>query len=237
MKSVILTGVSQGIGKAIYEMLDTNNYNVIGIDMKDAPFCKNFIKGDLSDKNFVEGLTSKIPDPIVGIINNAALQIEKNLIETTYEEWNKVFQINVHAPFLLAKIFINQMVPGSSIINISSVHAKATSPGLAAYVASKGALSAMTRSMALEFGSRHIRVNAILPGAIETPMLMSGLSRNGDSKSALEKLKSQSPLNKIGSGSDIAQLVAFLLNSDLSGNITGQEFVCDSGILAKLASE
>lgn len=237
MSSIILTGVSQGIGKAIYEILSMAQHDVIGIDISEAPFCKKFIKGDLSDMNFVENLSSQISGPIAGIINNAAFQVEKNIIETTYEEWNKVFHVNVYAPFLLTKTFIKQMVSGASIVNISSVHAKATSPGLAAYVASKGALSAMTRSMALELGPRNIRVNAILPGAIETSMLMKGLSRNNDAETALEKLKSQSPLNKIGSARDVAQLVAFLLNADLSGNITGQEFVCDSGILAKLASE
>jgi NAD(P)-dependent dehydrogenase (short-subunit alcohol dehydrogenase family) len=130
--------------------------------------------------------------------------------------------------------FFNQ---NFSIINISSVHAHATSKNLSSYVATKGAVSALTRSMALELGGAGVRVNSICPGAIETEMLIQGLTRNADPDLAMNNLKKSSPLNKIGSGSDVAKLVSFLLDGELSGNITGQEFVIDSGVLARLASE
>lgn len=235
MKTVIVTGVAQGIGKAIHDVLSKSNYDIIGIDIKDAPFCAKFIKGDLADPKFIENLPLLITEPISGIVNNAAIIIDKNIQETSIDEWEKVFKVNVHAPFLLIKTFLNKLGPGASIINISSVHARATSQGLAAYAASKGALSAMTRAMALELALKQIRVNAILPGAIDTPMLANDLIKSVDPRMALDKLKYQSPLQRIGTPTDIAALSAFLMNSDLSGNITGQEFVCDSGILAKLA--
>lgn len=237
MKTVVVTGVTQGIGKAIHDYLSSKQYKVIGIDSENNSHCQHFIKGDLSDLSFLESLPKLIEDKISGIVHNAAIQIEKNLVETSYEEWNRVFAVNVHAPFYITKILKDKFEKSAAIVNISSVHAKATSTGLAAYGASKGALSAMTRSMALELGASGIRVNAVLPGAIETPMLMKGLSRNGDPKIAAEQLKSASPIHQIGKPEDIAKLVHFLLDATLSGNITGQEFVCDSGILARLASE
>ena len=235
MKSVIVTGVSQGIGRAIYEVLIKSQYDVIGIDKQDAPFCQKFIKGDLSDHQFVENISLLITEPIVGIVNNAALFLEKNIKDTSYQEWEEIFKVNVHAPFLLSKNFIKHMHAGGSIINISSIHAKATQSGLCAYTTTKGALSAMTRAMAVELGSHKIRVNAILPGAIETPMLYQSLAHETDLELAVNKLKFNAPLHKIGIATDIAAMVAFLMNSDLSGNITGQEFVCDSGVLAKIA--
>jgi NAD(P)-dependent dehydrogenase (short-subunit alcohol dehydrogenase family) len=91
--------------------------------------------------------------------------------------------------------------------------------------------------MALELGERGIRVNSVCPGAINTEMLRKGLSRNSEPETALLALKSTSPLNKIGEPEDVAKVVGFLLDSNLSGNITGQEFIVDSGVLARLPSE
>ena len=122
-------------------------------------------------------------------------------------------------------------------MNVSSVHSRATSNGLASYAASKGAVSALTRAMAIELGPRRIRVNSVLPGAIDTPMLERGLTRVGDPEMAKARLISGAILNQLGSPEDVAQLVMFLCNPALSGNITGQEFVCDSGVLCRLASE
>lgn len=138
---------------------------------------------------------------------------------------------------LLMRALAPSMRPGASIINISSIHARATSAGLAAYVASKGALSALTRATALELGARGIRVNAVLPGAIDTPMLRNALARNRPLDDAWNSLIAGAPLGRVGAPSDVAHLVAFLADSEVSGNITGQEFVCDGGVLARLATE
>ena len=113
----------------------------------------------------------------------------------------------------------------------------ATSEGLSSYAASKGGLVALTKSLCLELGRLGIRVNVILPGAIETPMLTKGLIRASSVADGMNKLKASSPLNKIGSAMDIAKLALFLADNNLSSNITGAEFVSDSGILSSLASE
>jgi len=241
-KSILITGSSSGIGLGCVKFFQEKGWEVIGIDINEqnASIPNIFYKVDLKnieDINYCCKDILKKNIKLDSIIHNAAMQIEKTIIETTPDEWDAVFNTNVRSIFLLTKALISCLRSNSSIINISSVHAKATSVGLASYVASKGAVSALTRAMALELSANSIRVNAILPGAIMTPMLEKGLSRNMKSDDALNKLKESSPLKKIGQPQDVANLAWFLANHSLSSNITGQEFVTDSGILTKLASE
>lgn len=237
LKNVLVTGTSSGIGQGIAKHLTQLGYQVFSIDQNTAEINKIFFQGDVSDESFLEKVCKKTPPNFCGLINCAAIQLEKKFYETSSTEWKRVFDVNVLGYFLVSKIFLSKLGFGASIINISSVHSKATSKGMCAYAASKSAISGMTRAMALELGEKNIRVNAIVPGAIDTPMLKRGLSRNDSMENSLKKLTNSSPLHKIGKTDDIAKLCAFLLDSELSGNITGSEFTCDSGVLAKLASE
>jgi NAD(P)-dependent dehydrogenase (short-subunit alcohol dehydrogenase family) len=162
--------------------------------------------------------------------------MEKRMLETTEDEWNSVIQTNIGSIFLSTK-YLFDLLKDCSIINIASVHARATSKGLPVYAASKGAITSLTRSMAIEFAAHGIRVNAILPGAIETEMLRKGLSRNRDPENAIQELIKAIPLGRIGNPFDVAHLALFLAENKKSSYITGQEFVCDGGVLAKLSSE
>jgi glucose 1-dehydrogenase len=240
-KMVLITGVNGGIGLSLAKAFKESGWVVIGTDNQgnSNEYCELFSNIDVSDAGAVQSLlkiVSKKYQSIDCLINNAAIQAEKSLIETTEEEWDRVFRVNLYSVFYLVKYFI-ELLNNSAIINMSSVHAKATSQGLAAYAASKGAISSLTRAMALELADRGIRVNAILPGAIDTPMLRKGFQRNKSAKEAEENLIEATPLHKIGKPEDVADLALFLADSSKSGNITGQEFVCDGGVLAKLASE
>ena len=111
------------------------------------------------------------------LINNAAVQIAKPLVETTVEEWDAVMASNLRSVFLFVKLAhpLLKAAGGGAIVNVSSVHAIQTSANIAAYATSKGGLLALTRAMAIEFAPDNIRVNAILPGAVDTPMLRAGL--------------------------------------------------------------
>ncbi len=113
------------------------------------------------------------------VVNNAAVQIAKPMLETTVEEWDRVMASNLRSVFLGAKLAhpLLKAGGGGAIVNVSSVHAVQTSANIAAYAASKGGLLALTRAMAIEFAPDNIRVNAILPGAVDTPMLRAGLDR------------------------------------------------------------
>lgn len=243
-KIVLITGSSGGIGSACVSLFRRSDWHTVGIDVIDVESEKNncdvFFKADVSNSkelSQIEKYFEKEKYPLICLVNNAAIQIEKKLVETNEDEWDRVLSVNLKSVFLMSKMMYRFMGEGSSIINISSVHANNTSVGLASYVASKGGVSALTRAMSLEMAVKMIRVNAILPGAIETEMLNKGLVRNGNPDTAKQKLMNNTPLKRIGNPVDVAHLALFLADPEKAGNITGQEFICDGGITARLASE
>jgi NAD(P)-dependent dehydrogenase (short-subunit alcohol dehydrogenase family) len=128
-----------------------------------------------------------------------------------------------------------------SIVNVSSVHAIATSDQIAAYASSKGGLVAFTRACAIEFAPDQIRVNAVLPGAVNTPMLQSGLSRGhlsaDDLEQQLQQLGQKTVNGRVGNPKEIAQSIYFLADSTQSSFMTGQTLVLDGGATAKLSTE
>ena len=164
------------------------------------------------------------------IVNNASVAIGKDrapVIDVARPVWQRLFDVNVTGSFLVAKHFGALLVAqgeGGSIINISSAAGKTLPPNAAAYAASKAALQALTGSMAQEVGSSGVRVNAVLPGLIDTAR-MDGVGR-GDTWNAMvaEKI----PLGRAGSPRDVAALVVFLC-SDEGAWITGQQYLVDGG--------
>jgi NAD(P)-dependent dehydrogenase (short-subunit alcohol dehydrogenase family) len=147
--------------------------------------------------------------------------------------------VNLRAAFLGTRYLVPLMTEGdAAIVNISSVHAVATSAGMAAYVSSKGGLLAFTRAAAIELADRGIRVNAVLPGAFDTPMLEAGLKRSKmGSVAARKNLEDRTPLKAVARPQAIAGAVAFLLDEHQSSFVTGQTLVVDGGVLARLSSE
>ena len=129
----------------------------------------------------------------------------------------------------------------SAIVNVSSVHAIQTSTNISAYAASKGGILALTRAMAIEFAPNNIRVNAVLPGAVDTPMLRSGLDRGQHSGSSmtdrLDNLARKTVNGRIGQPFEIAQAVYFLAGGETSSFMTGQALVVDGGATARLSTE
>ena len=168
------------------------------------------------------------------MINNAALQVVKPLLDTTVEEWDAVMASNLRSVFLGAKLAypLLKNKGGGAIVNVSSVHAIATSSGVGSYAASKGGLLALTRSMAIEFAQDNIRVNAILPGAVDTPMLSAHLDQI-----RLENLAKRTVNGRIGMPSEIAHAIYFLADDEQSSFMTGQSIVVDGGATAKLSTE
>ena len=240
-KTVYISGAEGGIGKALCEIFRVDGWMVIGADIKPCTHgnCDLFFQEDVSKAESIRRIRDNLKVKKLSIqclINNAAVQLEKDLLDTTEEEWNSVIQTNLCSIYLSAK-YLFGILKGCSIINIASVHARATSRGLPVYAASKGAITSLTRAMAIEFAEHGIRVNAILPGAIETEMLRNGLGRNLDPEKAMMELIKAIPLGRIGNPIDVAYLALFLAENKKSSYITGQEFVCDGGVLAKLRSE
>ena len=163
------------------------------------------------------------------LVNNAAVQVCSPLRDTRIEDWDLTMAVNARSAFfLLAEALPLLKTSGQgAVVNVCSVHAKATSAGLSAYAASKGALLALTRSVALETAVDGVRVNAVLPGAVDTDMLRAGLNRTGEDSSMsqelrLEQLGRKHAIGRIGHPDEIARAILFLADSDQSSFITGQ---------------
>jgi len=247
MKKVLITGVSGGIGSAAAELFLQSGWDVSGTDIKMGDVCaglNRFWEGDASDPTLWKEIAaaSEFRDGLDALVNNAAVQLSKSIMDTADDEWDRVMAVNLRSVFLGTKYLIPLLQKkASAIVNISSVHAAATSKNIAAYAASKGALVAFTRAAALELASKQIRVNALMPGATDTRMLEDGLERghlNGDNLVSLKvALAKKTPAGRIGRAMEIAQAIYFLADSERSSFVTGQTLVVDGGALARLSTE
>jgi len=154
-----------------------------------------------------------------------------------------VMASNLRSVFLGAKLAypLLKAAGGGAIVNVSSVHAVATSANIAAYAASKGGLLALTRAMAIEFAPDNIRVNAILPGAVDTPMLRAGLNRGHVGGATiydrLENLARKTVNGRVGKPEEIAHAIYFLADDTQSSFMTGQALIVDGGATARLSTE
>jgi len=247
---VLITGAAGGIGRAAVELFTLKGWRVIGVDRAEFkpgfPESGMFIQSDISEPGDLENIFSRasgFTGRLDALVNNAAVQVAKPLIETTVEEWDLVMASNLRSVFLGVKLAhpLLTKAGGGAIVNVSSVHAVATSANIAAYAASKGGLLALTRAMAIEFAMDNIRVNAILPGAVDTPMLRSGLGRGhvgGETiQQRLDNLAFRTVNGRIGKPEEIAQAIYFLADSDQSSFMTGQAMIVDGGATARLSTE
>lgn len=229
----VVTGAARGIGAAVCDRLEADGWEVVGIDREPIDR-RGALRVDLADGAAIASALSGLPR-VDGLVNNAAHQLSKPLLETSAEEWDAIFAINLRAPFLCLRSVARQLIAArGAVVNVTSVHADATSLSRSAYAASKGGLAAFTRGAALELAPHGVRVNAVAPGAVNTPALRDGLD---DSPGAEQSLLGRTPLRRIGRPEEIAQAVAFLLDGERSGFMTGQSIVLDGGALARLSTE
>ncbi len=249
-KTVLITGAAGGIGRATVALFTKKGWRVLGVDR--APFGDGFpenglfIQSDISRGEELEAIFTEareFTDSLDALVNNAAMQIAKPLVETTVEEWDAVMAANLRSVFLGVKLAhpLLKARGGGAVVNVSSVHAIQTSANIAAYAASKGGMLALTRAMAIEFAPDNIRVNAILPGAVDTPMLRAGLGRghvgHGDMQERLDNLARKTVSGKVGTPEEIAQAIYFLADNEQSSFMTGQPMVVDGGATARLSTE
>jgi meso-butanediol dehydrogenase/(S,S)-butanediol dehydrogenase/diacetyl reductase len=169
------------------------------------------------------------------LVNAAGIEIEKTIEETTLADWNRIFAVNVTGTFLVSKYALPLLrrSEGGSIINFGSYDGFIADPGLAAYCATKGAVHALTRAMACDHGPEGIRVNAICPGYVDTPMLRSFCRDHGDIKSLEDSVRAIHPTRRYGTPEDIANLVNWLA-SDEARYASGQLWVIDGGLSAQV---
>ena len=167
------------------------------------------------------------------LVNAAGIEIEKTVEQTSLEEWNRIFAINVTGTFLTSKHALPLMrrAGGGSIVNFGSYDGFFADPNLAAYCATKGAVHALTRAMACDHGPENVRVNAICPGYIDTPMLKSFFDAIDDAERLREEARRVHPMRRYGTPEDVANLVNWLAG-DEARYASGQLWVLDGGLSA-----
>jgi NAD(P)-dependent dehydrogenase (short-subunit alcohol dehydrogenase family) len=248
-RTVLITGAAGGIGRAAVQLFHERSWRVLGVDRLQFgdgyPGDGVFIRSDISRPEDMQAIFERVhasAKSLDALVNNAAVQIAKPLIDTTAEEWDAVMASNLRSVFLGAKLAHPLLAAsGGAIVNVSSVHAIQTSANIAAYAASKGGMLALTRAMAIEFAPAGIRVNAILPGAVDTPMLRAGLDRGHASgtnvQERLENLARRTVNGRVGKPEEIASAIYFLADNEQSAFMTGQALVVDGGATARLSTE
>lgn len=249
-KTVLITGAAGGIGRATVQLFTEKGWRVIGVDQAtfgdDFPASGHFIQAGVADPDLLAQVFEQargVTPTLNALVNNAAVQIAKPMLETTVEEWDAVMASNLRSAFLGVKLAhpLLKAAGGGAVVNVSSVHAVQTSANIAAYAASKGGLLALTRAMAIEFAGDNIRVNAILPGAVDTPMLRAGLGRGhvsgGDIHTRLDNLARKTVNGRVGQPAEIARAIYFLADDEQSSFMTGQAMIVDGGATARLSTE
>jgi len=249
-KNILITGAAGGIGRATVALFTQKGWRVIGVDR--SPFGEQFppdglfIQSDISIGENLETIFQQVhayTGYLNALVNNAAVQVARPLLETSVADWDAVMASNLRSVFLGVKLAhpLFKAAGGGAIVNVSSVHAVATSANIAAYAASKGGLLAFTRAIAIEFAPDNIRANAILPGAVDTPMLRAGLGRGhvdgSDILARLDNLARKTVNGRVGRPEEIAQAIYFLADDNQSSFMTGQALIVDGGATCRLSTE
>jgi len=240
-KAALITGAASGIGLATAKRLGSEGANVLIADLDlakgeaaaaeakqagapDVLAAVCNVAEEAAVENAVEAAIERF-GKIDIIVNNAGLMVFKPIAEQTGDDWLKILNVDLLGAFYFTKQAFLKMKKGGSIVNVSSVHAVETTPLVASYAAAKAALVSLTRSASLEGKSKGIRVNAILPGAVDTPMLW----ENPNIKSGVETIN----LTDVGKPEDIAAAIAYLASDDAKF-VDGAAMRVDGGRLSRL---
>ena len=237
--NILITGASGGIGTSLSKAFSSTNANLfllgssdekISMLREELPSKENikFFTVDLSQRENVNNFCDSIIEEFGGIsvvINNAGITQDSLFMRMSDSVWDKVFAINLDASMAIIRKFIRGMIKNKwgRIVNISSVVASTGNPGQSNYVASKGALNGLTKSLALEVATRGVTVNCISPGFIDTAMTA---KLNDDQRS---KIIEKIPMGRMGVGDDISSLALFLASNE-SSYITGQNIHVNGGM-------
>ena len=236
-KTAIVTGGRQGIGRVIVDRFAAEGARVMTCGRGDRPADLDaqilWQTTDMTERTQVDELLNKTLSAFGDLsilVNNAGVQIEKNIVDTSDDDWDQLMGVNAKGVFLACRACIPHMVEGASIINIGSISATTADPGLALYNASKAFVQGLTRSIAVDHGPA-IRCNAISPGWIMTDMADAAFELADDPSAARRDALARHPAGRFGQPQDIASL-ALWLASDEAGFATGQCYTLDGGLTA-----
>jgi NAD(P)-dependent dehydrogenase (short-subunit alcohol dehydrogenase family) len=245
-KVAIVTGAAQGIGYGIAKIFLEEGAQVIVADLNEeigkkavdqlGTCCAKFIPCDVSKEDEVRSLIERTVEEIGKpdiVVNNAGICDVRMAEESSVEEWDRLMGINVRSIFLTTKFAVPFMREqgGGAILNVASISSFVGQKGTPAYTASKGAVLALTKSLAVDYGPANIRVNCICPGITDTPMLRYHMGQGGDPEGAIRERLKRVPLGRMLYPEDMGKAAAFLCSDDAAG-ITGASLVIDGGYIA-----
>ena len=233
-KRAVVTGAGSGIGQAVAAVFLAEGAAVLGVDRDVAgvpPGCTALV-AEVTDEAAAAAAVAGFGAVDV-LVTAAGISLGKPAAETDWADFQAVMAVNAGGTFLWLRACLPGMVARGrgSIVTVSSQLARAGGRGNAAYVASKGAVLALTRSVAVDYAAAGVRCNAVLPGAIRTPMLARSFARAADPAGVEAASRARHPMGRFGRAEEVAASVLHLA-SDESGFVTGVELPVDGGWLA-----
>lgn len=245
---VIVTGSGQGIGKATARIFANESATVVVVDTNSMTgqetadgIASNgnksmFVNADVSKSKDVQTMVDQVINEygqIDVLVNVAGVQgMVDDIIGLPEEEWFRVINTNLSSVYLCSKYCLPHMInrSHSSIVNVASMQSYFNMPGSSAYAAAKGGIVSLTRSMALDFARRNVRINAVAPGYIDTPLLRGFAKATGDEQGTIDEWNKRIPIGRLQTPEEVAQVILFL-TSDKASGITGVTYPVDGGIM------
>jgi NAD(P)-dependent dehydrogenase (short-subunit alcohol dehydrogenase family) len=237
----LVTGAAHGIGRAIARRLLDDGWRVGAVDLSGADLKRAYasqarrvalIEGDVVEEQTARDAVSTVTEEfgrLDALVSNAGIMIRKPLKNLTLADWRKVIDTNLTATYLFARAAEAPLrAARGAIVTIASTRALMSEPNTESYSASKGGLVALTHALAISLGPE-VRVNCVSPGWI--------VVREEDEKGLRRKDHAQHPAGRVGKPADIAEIVAWLLDGERSGFVTGANFVVDGGMTRKMIYE
>lgn len=229
----VVSGAAGGIGAATAALLRAEGARVAGLDLTAGDAAELDLACDLTDDAALRDAAIAIEralGPVTVVVHAAAVSEHATTLASSPAAFARIHDVNVGGAVRLVQTFAPAMIAArrGAFVFVSSINGRFGAPGLSAYAASKGALDTLTRTLALELAEHGVRVNAVSPASIDTPLLRSSFERLPDPDEARRRNVARHPLGRLGAPEDVARLILFLASGE-AGWITGANYAVDGG--------